>query len=62
VAGGFVLSGPNGPLLITTSDSVFFRGGTSADAGIIVSGALLEVEGVIQIDGSLAAKKIKAEH
>jgi uncharacterized protein DUF5666 len=61
VAGSFVLSGPDGPLLITTFDASFFRGGTSSNASIIVSGARLEVEGATQADGSLAARKISVE-
>lgn len=61
VAGGFVLSGPDGPLLITTADASFFRGSASSDASIIVSGARLEVEGVVQANGSLAARKISVE-
>ncbi|MBC7963657.1 MAG: hypothetical protein H7Y05_12015 [Steroidobacteraceae bacterium] len=61
VAGSFVLFGPDGPLLITTSAAPFFKGRSSSDASIIVPGARLEVEGAVRADGSLAARKISVE-
>jgi len=61
LAGSFVMSGPDGPLLITTSGASFFRGSTSSDASLIVPGARLDVEGAVQADGSLAARKISVD-
>jgi hypothetical protein len=61
VAGSFVLSNPDGPLQVSISGTSFFRGNTPADASIIVPGARLEVEGAVQADGSLAARKISVE-
>jgi cytoskeletal protein CcmA (bactofilin family) len=57
----FVLAGPDGTLTVTTSGAVFLRGKNPADASIVVTGARLEVEGTLQADGSLAARKVEAE-
>jgi hypothetical protein len=61
VADRFILSGPDGPLPVTISAATIFRGGTLSDASIIVSGAQLEVEGTVQADGSIAARKISVD-
>lgn len=61
VAGGFVLSGPDGPLLVTIGSASFFRGGIVSDVSIVSPGAQLDIEGVVQPDGSLAAAKVAAE-
>lgn len=61
VAGSFVLSGPDGPLLVIISATTFVKGNTPADINVVVPGARLEVEGAIQADGSLAARKIAVE-
>lgn len=61
VSGSFILLGSNGPLAITTTAAEFSRGGSLSDASIIVSGARLEVEGAVQADGSIAARKISLE-
>ena len=60
-AGSFVLSGPDGPLLVTISGTSFLRGSASTDSEIVVPGARLEVEGTVQADGSVAALKISVE-
>lgn len=60
-AGSFVLSGPDGPLLVTISGTSFLRGSASTGSGIVVPGARLEVEGAVQADGSVAALKISVE-
>jgi uncharacterized protein DUF5666 len=57
----FVLAGPDGTLKVTTTDAVFLKGKNPADASIVVAGARLEVEGKVQADGSLAARKVEAE-
>jgi uncharacterized protein DUF5666 len=57
----FVLAGPDGTLTVTTSGAVFLKGKNPADASIVVAGARLEVEGTLQADGSLAARKVEAE-
>jgi hypothetical protein len=61
VAGSFVLSTPDGPLLVTISGSSFDRGSSPADASIVVPGARLEVEGAVQADGTLTARKTSVE-
>jgi hypothetical protein len=61
VAGRFALSGPDGPLQVSISGTVFKRGNLAADSGIVVPGALLEVEGSVLPDGTLAARKISVE-
>jgi hypothetical protein len=57
----FIMAGPDGTLTITTSGAVFLRDKDKADASIVVAGARLEVEGTVQSDGSLAARKVKGE-
>jgi len=57
----FLLAGPDGTLTVTTTDAVFLKGKNPADASIVVAGARLEVEGKVQADGSLAARKVEAE-
>lgn len=57
----FTLGGADGPLIVSISGTSFFRGNSAADSGIIVAGARLEVEGRLQADGSIAARKISVE-
>lgn len=59
--GGFVLSGADGPITVTTAGALFERGNGLADAAIVSAGARLEVEGAIQPDGSIAAATVSAE-
>lgn len=61
VANRFELFGPDGPLPITIFNASIFRKGTLQDASIIVPGTQLEVEGTVQADGSIAARKISVE-
>ncbi|HXE96489.1 MAG TPA: DUF5666 domain-containing protein, partial [Dongiaceae bacterium] len=57
----FVLAGPDGTLTVTTAGATFLQGKDKADASIVVAGARLEIEGTVQPDGSLAARKVEAK-
>jgi Domain of unknown function (DUF5666) len=58
----FTIAGPDGTLTVTTTGATFLKGKNLADASIVVAGARLEVEGKVQADGSLAARKVEAEN
>jgi hypothetical protein len=62
VAGNaFTISGPNGAITINTSAAAFQKAGTNATADIVTPGTLLEIEGLLQADGSVAATNVHLE-
>jgi hypothetical protein len=58
--GSFALNGPNGVVTVNCNDATVFRGG-AANSSIVAANATLEVEGTVQVDGSVLALKIKSE-
>ncbi|MBC7963686.1 MAG: hypothetical protein H7Y05_12160 [Steroidobacteraceae bacterium] len=59
VAGNtFTISGPNGAITVNTAAASFQRGGAAATAAIVTAGTALEIEGILQSDGSVAASQV----
>lgn len=57
-----MVAGPDGPVTVTVTDSTRYRNkGTVVSSNIVVSGIIVEVKGIMQANGSLAATDIKAE-
>ena len=57
----FTINGPNGAISINTSAASFRKDGTGATAAIVTPGTTLEIEGVLQIDGTVAATEVHLE-
>lgn len=57
----FTINGPNGAITVNTAAASFRKGGVIATAAIVTAGATLEVEGILQADGSVAAGKVYFE-
>ncbi len=57
----FILNGPNGAITIRTAAASFVSGGAAATSAIVTAGAVLEVEGALQADGSVKATKVSVE-
>jgi uncharacterized protein DUF5666 len=61
----FTISGPNGAITVNvnvnTAKTIFQKNGATATATIVTAGATLEVEGILQGDGSVAATKVYLE-
>lgn len=57
----FTIDGPNGAITVHTAAASFRKGGVAATSAIVTAGTTLEVEGVLQADGSVAATKVYLE-
>ena len=57
----FTINGPNGAITINTTSASFQKAGTAATAAIVTAGTTLEIEGILQADGSVAATQVHLE-
>jgi hypothetical protein len=57
----FTINGPNGAITVNTTAASFQNGDASATSAIAAAGASLEVEGILQPDGSIAASRVYTE-
>jgi hypothetical protein len=57
----FTLNGPNGPITVNVAGASYFAGKTAATSAIVSAGALLEVEGSLDANGAIVAKKVEME-
>ena len=57
----FTINGPNGAITINTAAASFEKADITATADIVAPGITLEIEGVLQADGSVAATKVELE-
>ena len=57
----FTINGPNGVIVINTAAASFEKAGTAATAAIVTAGTTLEIEGILQADGSVAATQVHLE-
>lgn len=57
----FTINGPNGTIIINTAAASFQKDGAAATSAIVTAGITLEIEGVLQADGSVAATEVHLE-
>lgn len=57
----FTINGPNGTIIINTSAASFQKAGAAATSAIVTAGTTLEIEGILQADGSVAATQVHLE-